>query len=115
MAALDKAGFSATKKLSPLVGIPMTGGIDFWLEAGQLLQPNERRELAELGRRNIRAFDVRAQTYVAFGYHDTYGQYLACFPQERMVVVRQVRHSAKNADLMLPQLLAFAVRGPPSR
>ncbi len=89
--ALALEGFSAADKLAPLVGrkFHATQQLEsLWLEAGALLDEEQRRALAQLAREGVKP-SVEQPARFGFAADGWLGQQLIVYPSVGLVVVRQ--------------------------
>jgi CubicO group peptidase (beta-lactamase class C family)/predicted aspartyl protease len=96
---LRQAGFQATQKLAPLTGKTFEPGVGFWLEAGVLLQPDERAQLATLQRTGVSPLAQRPGSQIGFYGNGWLGQYVVVYPKWNLVAVRMHRPIEGNDDV----------------
>lgn len=77
------------RPLAPLQGKAFETTAGAWLEAGALMAPAQREDLARVnGRTGAVPFERRIGRFLGFGHSGSFGQYLIVLPSKRTVVVR---------------------------
>jgi CubicO group peptidase (beta-lactamase class C family) len=106
---LNKAGFGAFAKLTPLIGKRYTTGISaFWMDVGALLDERERASLASLVQRGVVPVAETPGPVIGFAADGWLGQHLLVIPDRRIVVVRQHREpQGQVADDAYNQAVGF--------
>jgi len=89
--ALREAGFEATDALTPLTELPFDGGSAYWLEAGALLEPEARKQLATLASRGRLPYEERRGDPIGYYADGWLGQVLVVYPGQNLVAVRMHR------------------------
>lgn len=88
---LAAVGFGAEKKLTTLVGKKLENDAAVWLEAGALLSPSERDELALAVANKEWPLESKPGNPIGFYGDGWLGQRLGVWPKQKLVVVRQHR------------------------
>lgn len=95
-----QAGFGEAEALAPLTDKQFATDAAYWLEAGALLGPGARAQLARLAGRGLTPLDQRPGVQLGFYADGWLGQRLAVYPQWHIVAVRthKARHGGNEAE-----------------
>jgi CubicO group peptidase (beta-lactamase class C family) len=96
---LKTAGFAATWKLRALTGIPFPRATLLWKAMLVLLRPAEQQALWQHSQEGRSPFETTHGRVIGYSANGLLGQYLAVYPQKRVLAVRMRRRAAGESAL----------------